>query len=194
VSRRGMLIVVAVALVVLGVSLFLNAQKERDRPSIDEPAEGVVDSQGKLVRKKLQPAGAKVRDFFGPNLTNGSKLGPGKLVEVYDIQTGRIKVTLNAGDGPDFDVDILRSEPGLTGVGNSRTLSIYLGNGGNGSKQTNEAQGQVIMALASELGTRETAGFKLDGLSTLSERRSKQNGSEIRDGGTSTTSNSDGGR
>ncbi len=167
-----MFIVVGLAVVVLGVALALSFQKERDHLTVHEEPEGALDKNGLLIPKKPMPAGPVVRAYFG--IADGSALGPGKLVRLYDLATGRIKVTLATAEGAEFDVEVLKKEPTISGVGNTTQVSIFLSNGGNGALATNESQGQVIMALTNALATREQAGAKLDGLMTMTERRSHQ--------------------
>jgi len=184
-----MLFVVGLALAALGVALTLNFRRERNHPTLEDQSDTTVDKNGVVIHKRPQPAGPAVRAYFG-TLTDGSPLGPGKLVRVYDLASGRVKVTLSTADGTEFEAELLRADPAVAGVGNTGNVSIYLANGGNGSRPTNEAEAQVIAALANELATREQTGTRLAGLLTLTERQ-KHRQTSASDGGVPA---SDGGR
>src|SRR5689334_18823484 len=98
-SRRGLAIALAIAGVVLaGAGV---ARLVLGRPNA--PRDGGGDN--------LEPASAAVRAYFGPALTDGSKLDRWTIVSVFDVHNGAIPVVLATADGTRVHVDLLRRDP-----------------------------------------------------------------------------------
>jgi len=92
---------------------------------------------------------------------------------VHPLRLGAIPVLLRTTDGRLFQVDVLRRDTGpapVLGVGNTRTLSLFVMNRGDGGKPTDEEQGLGAMALAELLAAHEHDAVLPPGLLTIRER------------------------
>jgi hypothetical protein len=158
-SRRGLWIAVAVAgFVLAGAGI---ARLVLGKPNAPREGGGV----------ELEPASAAVRAYFGPALTDGSKLDRWTIVNVYDVHNGAIPVVLATADGTRAHVDLLRRDPaGPRGMSETQQLSLFVSNHGDGGTATPEEQAQGVQALAAALTKREEEGAKPPPLSTLKER------------------------
>ncbi|HXT99596.1 MAG TPA: hypothetical protein VN903_01300 [Polyangia bacterium] len=117
-------------------------------------------------------ASRAVLDYFGDNLTEGSKLDRWTLVRVFDVHEGAIPVEMATADGKRFKASLFRRDPGgPKGVADTQQLTLYISNQGDGRVSTPEEQGQGLMALAGALTVREAAGAKPPPLSTMKEHR-----------------------
>jgi hypothetical protein len=103
----------------------------------------------------------------------GQQLGSYRVRTVGGLERGGIPVELVAPSGVAFRVDVLRFDPseGRRGIGDVSSVTVYLRNGGDGAKATDEELGLGAMALASELARREHLGRDVpSGLLTMAER------------------------
>jgi hypothetical protein len=158
-SRRGLTIAIAVAAVVLaGAGI---ARLVLGKPNA--PREGGGGD--------LEPASSAVRTYFGPALTDGSKLDRWTIVSVFDVHNGAIPVLLATADGTRIHVDLLRRDPaGPRGMAETQQLALFVSNHGDGGTSTPEEQAQGVQALAAALTARESGGAVPPPLSTLKER------------------------
>ncbi len=115
---------------------------------------------------------AEVRAFFG-ELWAGAALDRWRLVAVHDVSAGGVPVEMETADGRRFQVDVLRRDDALPGLANTRSLSLYLQNRGEGKRASDEEQGLGAMALAHALEAREASGAKVPRLLTLGERNAR---------------------
>lgn len=84
---------------------------------------------------------------------------------VHQVQ-GAVAVHLRNGEHT-FRLNVLKRDPsGAAGVGESRSLAVYVCNGGG---QTMENEGQAARALASWLDHYEATGLPVPNLQTLAE-------------------------
>ncbi|MFO0598951.1 MAG: hypothetical protein U0228_26825 [Myxococcaceae bacterium] len=90
---------------------------------------------------------------------------------VFGPTHGAVAVHLRDGEHA-FRLDVLkRDDTGPKGVGQSRTLAVYVCNQGG---PTVEREGQAAMALAAWLQHYETTGLPVPSLQTLRERERAQ--------------------
>jgi|KBSMisStandDraft_5_1062788.scaffolds.fasta_scaffold183918_2 hypothetical protein len=160
-SRRGLIVVVAVAAVVLLAGVVVKLASGPGR---------VPTPRGEAEERPASPA---VRAYFGDKLVDGSTLDRWMIVHVFDVREGLIPVEMaTIADGGHFKVALLRRDPaGPRGVADTQQLSLFISNKGDGGTTTPEEQGQGIMALAGALTMREEGGAKPPALSTMAERR-----------------------
>ena len=114
----------------------------------------------------------EVRALFGP-LAAGAQLDRWTVVEIHDASSGGIPVVMATAAGEKFQVDVLRRDDAAPGVANTRSLSLYLCNKGDGRTASDEEHGLGAMALAHALAEREAAGAPLPPLLTLAERNAR---------------------
>ncbi len=110
-------------------------------------------------------------------LTAGAMVGRFRIVRSHPLHLGAAPVVLEAASGDRFQVDVLRRDlaPGHPdGIGNTRTLSVYLANRGDGQTATAEEQGLGAMALADALA--ESEASPAEGLLTLTQRHERYPG------------------
>jgi hypothetical protein len=81
-----------------------------------------------------------------------------------------VAVTLRAPNGSTFEVEVLRRDPGLPGIGRAGSLDVFLNNGGTGATPSVEEHGLAAMALARWLAQRESLGHPAPDLLTLPQR------------------------
>ena len=125
-------------------------------------------AEGQNPELALSP---EVTQFLG-DLKAGTQLGRWKIEAIHAVRNGALPVTMSDASGTQFQVDVLRrdgSEQGVNGVGNTDGLSVFVLNGGNGSKSTEEEWGLGALALAAELARRESLA-SAPGLLTWRER------------------------
>lgn len=123
----------------------------------------------------IAPAGPEVLALFGP-IQPGTRIGRWTVRAVHGVRMGAIPVVLASEEGEEFQVDVLRRDnaPGApAAVGQARTLSVFVVNGGSGSTATLEEQGLGAMALAEALARREDEGAAVPALLTLRERTAR---------------------
>lgn len=94
--------------------------------------------------------------------------GRWKVSEVHHSNADR-SVTVQVKDrAREFRLEVLkRDKLGVAGVGESRSLSVYVVNHGNGSVQTDESEGLAARALATWLDDYEKSGKPVPELVTL---------------------------
>lgn len=105
------------------------------------------------------------------DLQPGTKVEQWTVVAVHPVRHGALPVVLAGADGQRFQVDVMAIDPGgPLGVANTKTLSLFVANRGDGDTPTDESQGLGAMALAAALGERETAGVEPPTLVTFAKR------------------------
>jgi hypothetical protein len=113
---------------------------------------------------------SKVTEFLG-RIQPGTRFGRWRIDAIHAVWMGAVPIVLQTDDGERFQVDVLRrSTLGTPGVGNTRALSTFLVNQGDGALRTHEEHGLGAMALAQLLATREAEGANVPSLLTLEER------------------------
>lgn len=121
-----------------------------------------------LVRP--ESVGTPVRGWLAQVLSPGLTFEHWQVVAVHPVRHGAVPVILGTDDGRRFQVDILARDPhGPPGVANTRHLSLYVHNRGDGSTQTDEAEGLGAMRLAAILAEHE-GDQPVPDLLTLSQR------------------------
>lgn len=121
-----------------------------------------------LVRP--ESAGTPLRGWLAQVLSPGLTFEHWQVVAVHPVRHGAVPVILGADDGRRFQVDILARDPdGPPGVANTRHLSLYVHNRGDGSTQTDETEGLGAMRLAAILAEHE-GDQPLPDLLTFSQR------------------------
>ena len=119
---------------------------------------------------KVPPEAVALMGELGP----GVAVGRWTIIAVHPVRHGALPIVLAGEDGARYQVDVLARDPaGALAVANTETLSLYVANRGDGGTPTDEGQGLGAMALARALAKREATGARLAGLSTFSERASK---------------------
>jgi hypothetical protein len=127
---------------------------------------------GALGRRSKKARGPFVAadDLFA-ELRTGTCIERWTIVAVCERTGGIIPVVMAGADGETFQVDIARRDPnGARGVAETKTLALYLSNGGRGDTATVEEHGLGVMALAARLARREAQGAVAPELLTLDER------------------------
>ena len=115
---------------------------------------------------------AKIPAFFRD--LSGVRIDRWTVARVAGLHLGAVAVVLEAADGDRYQVDVLaRDASGPAGVGNTRSLSVFVANRGDGSVATAEEHGLGAMALASVLAAREARGAKPPTLLTFAARLSQ---------------------
>lgn len=105
-------------------------------------------------------------------VTAGTRVGPWHVAAIYDFHLGAVPVVLESSAGGRFQVDVLKRDtrPGAPkGVADTRHLSLFLSNKGNGATPSDEHHGLGLMALAAAVQQRESFAAP-KGLLTLAER------------------------
>jgi len=116
-----------------------------------------------------------------PGLVPGAKLaGVWTVTAVHMAQERTVAVHL-AEHGHTFRLNVLKRDPlGVPGIGESRSLAVYVCNNGHGQRQTVEIEGQAARALAAWLDAFEAGGGRVPELATLREHaRPGENSTEI---------------
>ena len=125
------------------------------------------------LKRRQHAPGAAVRALFG-DLRAGSKIDRWTLIEIADVHAGCIPVLMAAADGTRFQIDIAERDPqGPKPVAETKSLALYLVNGGGGTTSTVEEHGLGVMALAAALKQREQAGAVAPQLVKLRERKQR---------------------
>lgn len=83
---------------------------------------------------------------------------------------GAIPVVMRTPTGEAFQVDVLRRDPSAGGIADTKHLSLFVANSGNGSKDTDEWQARGVKVLAHHLRRTELSGAPLPKLMTFAER------------------------
>lgn len=140
-------------------------------PEGPTPQEGVADTTGARPGTDLpMTAQSEVQALFGP-LAQGGTLEAWQVVSVEGLRFGAIAVVMQATDGTQFQVDVLRrDDAGINALAATDDFELFLSNRGDGSSETLEAHGLGLMALGRFLSTRETA---VPGLLSHGERASR---------------------
>jgi hypothetical protein len=161
-KRRTLVVVIAGAVIVVLAALLFSLTRTREH---HDPRDA-----------RLVPPSAPVRAFLGP-VTDGTKLGRGAVVRVYDLWLGAIPVVLETAQGHRCGALVLKREPqGTQGVANTEGLSLFFGNGG---KPTVEEEAEVARAFAQALADREREAPPPPSLLTLSDRHKLEGGSRL---------------
>lgn len=143
-------------------------------PALADPAAAVLGAEAEPrpaeasaghASKEAAPAQAAL-----PELVPGLRIGSCTVVRVGEALAGGVPVLLQARDGTQFGVDILRHERLTPGVARGGRLAVYLNNGGTGFTASNEAHGLGAMALGRWLARRESRGCSVPALLTLRQR------------------------
>jgi hypothetical protein len=159
-DRRRFLTVGAFA-VAAGAGVF--AYRGGRRPSLGRPLRAVA------------PAAPQEQSIalFG-ELRAGAQLDRWSIVDVERVAAGGIVVTMATQTGERFQVDVLKRDDAALGVAQTRSLSLYLVNGGDGRLASVEEHGLGAMALGAWLDARETSGAEVPQLLTLRERAARR--------------------
>ena len=114
-----------------------------------------------------------VQAFLGP-IAAGAAVGDRWRVEaVRGVRFGSLSVVLSTREGAHFQVDVLRRDESVRGVGESEHLAVYLSNRGDGQTATHEEMGLGAMALAEALRARECSGAAVPALLTMAQRSAR---------------------
>ena len=127
------------------------------------------------VARPLAPMGETA--LFG-ELRAGSRIDRWTIESVRQT-SGAVTVAMRTGDGERFQVDVLRRDDAMPGVARTRSLSLYLVNGGRGRLASIEEHGLGAMALAGWLDAREAAGHASPSLYTLRERAARPSAAAV---------------
>lgn len=118
-----------------------------------------------------RPGLDEVAAFLGPAFAIGATLGTCRVVDVRPVVSGGIPITLQAPEGDQFLVDVVRFDPTEPhcGIGEVSTATVTLRNAGGA---THEAHGLGAMAVARAVALRVREGaVQPASLMTMSERR-----------------------
>ena len=94
---------------------------------------------------RATPASAQARAAFSPLV--GGRFGEA-LVESAEVHLGAIAILCRADDGQRFQIDVLRSGEGPSGVRVENGLSFYLANRGDGRSPSHEGHGRTLLGIA----------------------------------------------
>jgi hypothetical protein len=127
----------------------------------------------RYLKHRQHAPGASVKALFG-DLRPGSQIDRWTIVQIADVHAGCIPVQMAAADGTRFQIDIALFDPeGPKPVAQTKTLALYLVNGGGGTTSTVEEHGLGVMALAAVLRQREDAGAVAPQLVKLRDRKKR---------------------
>ena len=119
------------------------------------------------------PAGERFT-LLGEPLRAGMPVAWGSVEAVLPWTAGAVPVVMRTPAGEQFQVDILRRDPGGPGgVAETALLSLFVVNQGDGSTRTSEAQAHAARGLAGWLAARESEA-KVAGLGALLSHRERQ--------------------
>jgi hypothetical protein len=112
--------------------------------------------------RRAAPPTAAVRALFG-DVTPGARLADRwRVVAIFGVTDGAIPVILAGADGARFQVDVLaRDDAGPSPVAVTRSLGLFLSNGGDGALASRENHGLGARALAAALARNEAAGARV---------------------------------
>jgi hypothetical protein len=97
-------------------------------------------------------------------------VGKWSIEKVHAVRFGAIAVVMRTPDGDAFQVDVLRRDPGVAGVAETKHFSMFVANRGDGSKSTEEWQARGAKVLAHHIRRTELSGSPLPQLMTFSQR------------------------
>ncbi len=100
----------------------------------------------------------------------GLDLGKWSIEQVKPTTFGAIPVVMRSPAGDAFQVDVLRRDPAMQGVADTRRFSLFIANGGNGSTASNDLHARGAKVLAHQLARTEISGAPLPKLMSFSER------------------------
>jgi hypothetical protein len=105
-------------------------------------------------------------------LPEGSRLANKWRVEqIHGVTFGAIPIVLSSIDSGRFQIDIMRRDDETRGVASTEKLELFVANGGNGNKLTDEDHAEAAIAMAEVLARSESAAPR--GLLTLRERHAR---------------------
>ena len=105
-------------------------------------------------------------------LPEGSRLGNKWRVEqIHGVMFGAIPVVLSSVGSGRFQIDIMRRDDQTRGVASTEKLELFVANGGNGDKPTDEDHAEAAVAMAEVLARSESAAPR--SLLTLQERHAR---------------------
>jgi hypothetical protein len=107
------------------------------------------------------------------DLAPGTPLGPCRLMRVMPAERGGIPVVMADPEGRAFEVELHRHDERAPGLARAGSLDVYLRNGGDGAKPSDETHGLGAIALARLLADRELAGKRVPRLASIVERWSR---------------------
>jgi hypothetical protein len=134
---------------------------------LEAPAEAPV---ARVAREAPRVDAVPAASSVLPELVPGLRIGSCTVLKVGEVVAGGIPVLLQAPNGSQFGVDILRHDRRTPGVARGGRLAVYLNNGGTGGTASNETHGLGAMALAGWLARRESHGCPVPSLLTLKQR------------------------
>lgn len=97
-------------------------------------------------------------------------MGAWSLEHVYPPRFGAIAVVLRTPAGKAFQVDVLRRDPAIAGVAETKHFSLFVANHGDGSMGTDEYQARGTKVLAHHLRRTERSGSPLPELLSFRQR------------------------
>ncbi len=100
-------------------------------------------------------------------------VGTWTIEKVHAPRLGAIAVVMRTPTGQAFQVDVLRRESGVAGVGETEHFSVFVANSGDGSKATEEWQARGAKVLAHHIRRTERSGSPLPELLSFSERANR---------------------
>ena len=103
-------------------------------------------------------------------LPPGLDLGKWSIEQVKPTTFGAIPVVMRSPAGDAFQVDVLRRDPAMPSVADTRQFSLFIANGGNGSTASNELHARGAKVLAHQLARTEISGAPLPKLMSFNER------------------------
>jgi hypothetical protein len=97
-------------------------------------------------------------------------VGVWTIEKVHTPRYGAIAVVMRTPNGDAFQVDVLRRDPRVAGVADTKYFSLFVANSGNGFTSTDEWEARGAKVLAHHLSRTERSGTPLPMLMTHSER------------------------
>jgi hypothetical protein len=103
-------------------------------------------------------------------LPAGMTIGTCTLTSVDPICDGAVPMSLVDSRGRAFQVEVMRFDAAAPGVARAGSLAVYLRNGGDGAKASDEEHGLAAMTIAAEIARRERDGAKVPRLCSVRDR------------------------
>ncbi len=171
--RQALCTFAGIATAVAGFSLFgVGTARVAEASTADLGGETVTAEEA-VRQAEEQAATEREMALVESLIPRDLDVGKWSVEKVHTPRLGAIAVVMRTPTGEAFQVDVLRREPAVAGVGETEHFSLFVANSGNGSKSTEEWQARGAKVLAHHIRRTERSGSPHPQLLTFSERASR---------------------
>ena len=171
--RQALCTLAGITTAVAGIALVGVGTARAATPVGEQPELETVTAQEVTEQVEVDAAAAHELALVEALIPPDLHVGEWSIEQVKAPQLGSIPVVMRSPGGEAFQVDVLRRDANMQGVADTRYFSLFIANGGNGSKTSDELQARGAKVLGYHIARTELSGAPRPKLMSFSERSNR---------------------